>query len=155
VIPVTPTAGSRVESGRRRTSGAGRGNCLKDGGGRNERRRAKRRLLSRGAQETFGEEIVFRLDARQDEEISAAHRLDVFLELFAIEARLHGEKACGEVRLKADEQEPHVELAGVGDAAGIIVAPAEDPVASVSGVRGLARRMWAVRGTRPPFGSAA
>jgi hypothetical protein len=44
-----------------------------------------------------------------------AHRLDVRLERFAVEARLHGEKACGEVQLKADEQEPHVEVTGVGD----------------------------------------
>src|ERR1700720_3260396 len=83
---------------------------------------------SRRAQETFGEEIVLRLDARQDEEISAAHWLDVLLELFAVEARLHGEKACGEVRLKADEQEPHVELAGGCDAARIIVAPTQNAV---------------------------
>ena len=40
---------------------------------------------------------------------------------------LHGEKACGEIGLEADEQEPHVELAGGGHAARKIVAPAQDP----------------------------
>ena len=59
---------------------------------------------SRRAQQAFGEETVLRLDPWQDEEIPSAYRFDVFLELLAVEARLHGEKARGEVRLEADEQ---------------------------------------------------
>ena len=59
---------------------------------------------SRCAQQAFGEETVLRLDPRQDEEISPAYRLDILLQLLAVEARLHGEKARGEVGLKADEQ---------------------------------------------------
>ena len=70
--------------------------------------------LRRRPQKTFGEEIVVRPDAGQDEEISSAHRLDVLLELFAVEARLHGEKARGEIGLETDEQKAHVELASVG-----------------------------------------
>jgi hypothetical protein len=56
-------------------------------------RPALRSGLRRRAQQTFGEEIVLRLDARQDEEISAADRLDILLQPLAVETRLQGEKA--------------------------------------------------------------
>ena len=45
-----------------------------------------------------------------------------------IETGLHGEKARGDIRLKAEKHESHVELAGVGQPTRIIVAPAQNPV---------------------------
>ena len=55
--------------------------------------------------------------------------------------------------LKATTSEPLVELAGFVEAAVVVVAAAQDPLVLVSGVRGLARRMWASSGIRLPFGS--
>ena len=71
------------------------------------------------AQKLFAEEAAF-FDTRQDEEIAAAKRADVFLQRLAVEQVLHEDEAVGKVGLIADKNQADIELAVGGKAARVV-----------------------------------
>src|SRR6202042_1209297 len=97
-------------------------------------------------------------DAGQREEVAAAERADVVDQRLADEPGLHGLELALDVLLVAREDQAHVEVAGLVDAAAVVVAGAGGagwpaacaPSAGSPRRRGLARSPgWRTRCSRP------
>ena len=106
------------------------------------------------SEQARAEVVVRSAHAGQREEVAAAGRLDVVHQWLSRQPALHDLELPGHVLLVAAEDQAHVEVAHVVEAAVIVVAATQDPRGRGRGGPGVGQPDMRVSGMTRPFGSA-